>query len=341
MGTRNLLFTTGTLLLLAAPFFGGFFIQRKRRVAFLILLPFLWLLHRYACIPILDERTLLLKESNYYTIRLKGNSRDSKDRLITLYLDSLNHSCSDPDNPFRLEYRYIQSYKEIIQGQADRKESFKTLFIGGGGYTFPRFIEARYPNAEIDVVEIDPEVTQVSKKYLGISLTSKIQTFNEDGRWFVMNCKGEERYDFIFEDAFNDLSIPYHLTTKEFAIQLKRLLKKDGLLLTNVIDRFVKGSFLPSYIRTLEDVFGKGNVHLITLGPFQDDMGVVNRVVVTSPQKLDIEDLDNNFNRMGQDERISHIMPQEKLQHYLNQFSPVILTDDYVPIDNLTAPNFK
>jgi hypothetical protein len=118
-------------------------------------------------------------------------------------------------------------------------------------------------------------------------------------------------------------------------------LKKDGLLLTNVIDRFVKGSFLPSYIRTLEDVFGKGNVHLITLGPFQDDMGVVNRVVVTSPQKLDIEDLDNNFNRMGQDERISHIMPQEKLQHYLNQFSPVILTDDYVPIDNLTAPNFK
>jgi hypothetical protein len=34
------------------------------------------------------------------------------------------------------------------------------------------------------------------------------------------------------------------------------------------------------------------------------------------------------------------MMPQEKLQHYLNQFSPVILTDDYVPVDNLTAPNF-
>lgn len=341
MGTRNLLFTTGTLLLLAAPFFGGFFIQRKRMVAFLILLPFLWLLHRYAFSPVLDERTFFLKESNYYTIMLKGNSGDSKDRLITLYLDKLNHSCSDPNNPFRLEYRYIQSYKEIIQWQAGKKESFKTLFIGGGGYTFPRFIEARYPNAEIDVVEIDPEVTQVSKKYLGISLTSKIQTFNEDGRWFVMNCKGEEIYDFIFEDAFNDLSIPYHLTTKEFAIQLKRLLKKDGLLLTNVIDRFVKGSFLPSYIRTLEDVLGQGNVHLITLGPFQDDMGVVNRVVVASPQKLDIEDLGSSFNNMGQNERISHIMPQEKLQHYLDQFSPVILTDDYVPIDNLTASNFE
>ncbi len=341
MGARNLLFTTGTLLFLAAPFFGGFFIQRKRRVVFLILLPALWLLHRYVFNPVLDEWTLFLKESNYYTIKLKGNPRDSKDRLITLYLDKLNHSCSDPNNPFRLEYRYIQSYKEITQWQAGKKKSFRTLFIGGGGYTFPRFIEARYPDAEIDVVEIDPEVTQVSKKYLGVSPTSKIQTFNEDGRWFVMNCKGEERYDFIFEDAFNDLSIPYHLTTKEFAIQLKRLLKKDGLLLTNVIDRFAKGSFLPSYVRTLEDVFGKGNVHLITLGPFQDDMGMVNRVVVASPQKLDIEDLSSSFNSMGQNERVSHIMPQEKLQRFLNQFSPVILTDDYVPVDNLTASNFQ
>jgi spermidine synthase len=155
-----------------------------------------------------------------------------------------------------------------------------------------------------------------------------------------MNYKGEGRYDFIFEDAFNDLSIPYHLTTKEFAIQLKRLLKKDGLILTNVIDRFEKGSFLPSYIRTLEEVFGKGNVHLITLGPFQDDRGVVNRIVLASPRKLDVEDLARSLNNIEESDRISYIMPQEELQHRLNQFSPVILTDDYVPVDNLTAPNF-
>jgi hypothetical protein len=91
----------------------------------------------------------------------------------------------------------------------------------------------------------------------------------------------------------------------------------------------------------LEEVFGKGNVHLITLGPFQDFMGVTNRVVVASPQKLDIEDLASSLNSIGESERISYIMPQEQLQHYLNQFYPVILTDDYVPVDNLTAPNFK
>ena len=341
MGTRNLLFITGLFLLIAAPLFGGFFIQKKRIAAFLLLLPFLWPLHRYAFNPALDQETFVLKESNYYTIKLKGNHANDKERLITLYLDNLTHSCSDPMDPFHLVYRYIRSYKEVVQWRAGRKEFFKTLFIGGGGYTFPRFVEARYPKAEIDVVEIDPEVTQVSQTYLGIPPTSRIRTFNEDGRWFVMTRKGEEVYDFIFKDAFNDLSIPYHLTTKEFAMELKRLLKKDGLLLTNVIDRFERGSFLPSYIRTLEEVFGKGNVHLIVLGSFQDYRGVENRVVVTSPQKLDIEALAGSLDSIGENDRISYVMPQEKLQDCLNQFSPVILTDDYVPVDNLTAPNFR
>jgi len=340
MGTKNLLFATGILLLLAAPVFGGFFIRRRRIAVFCLLLFLLWPLYRYASKSLLDQEIFLFKESNYYTIKLIGNPGDSKDRLITLYLDHVTHSCSDLDNPLRLVYRYLRSYKEVVEWKTGKGEFLKTLFIGGGGYTFPRFIEARYPNAEIDVVEIDPMVTQVSRKYLGISPTSKIQTFNEDGRWFVMNCRGEGGYDFIFEDAFNDLSIPYHLTTKEFLIPLKRLLKKDGLLLTNVIDRFEKGSFLPSYIRTLEEVFGKGNVHLITLGPFQHDRGVVNRVVVTSPQKLDIEDLARSLNNIDESDRISYILPQEELQQRLNQFSPVILIDDYVPVDNLTAPNF-
>jgi predicted membrane-bound spermidine synthase len=341
MGTRNLLFVTGIILFLATPLFGGFFVRRKRVVLFLLLLPLLWPLHRYGFNPVLDKETLLFKESNYYTIRLKGDPVDSRDRLITLYLDQLTHSCSDPVNPLRLQYRYIRSFKEIFEWQTGKRKSFKTLFIGGGGYTFPRFIEATHPEAEIDVVEIDPVVTRVSQKYLGLSENSRIRTFNEDGRWFVMNQKSEGTYDIIFEDVFNDLSIPYHLTTKEFAVQLKKLLKKNGLLLTNVIDRFEKGSFLPSYLRTLEDVFGTGNVHLSTLGEFKDYMGVVNRVVVTSPQRLDVEDLAKSLSRLEKGERVSHLMPQERLQRYLGEFNPVILTDDYVPVDNLTAPNFK
>jgi spermidine synthase len=231
-------------------------------------------------------------------------------------------------------------YEEMVRWQAKKRTSFKALFLGGGGYTFPRFIEAKYPNAEIHVVEIDPEITRMVKKYLGVSENTKIRSFNEDGRWFAMNCKEKQTYDFIFGDAFNDLSIPYHLTTKEFAMLLKGLLKPDGVLMANVIDSFKKGAFMPSYIRTLEEVFGKGNVHLLTLTSDYDHIGISTCVVVASPQKLDMDDFVRKVKRTG-GEMTSHVMPQDRLQEFLRDRYSVILTDDYVPVDNLIAPIFE
>ena len=69
-----------------------------------------------------------------------------------------------------------------------------------------------------------------------------------------------------------------------------------------MIDRFEKGSFLPSYILTLEETFGKGNVHLITLGAYHKNGGVTNCVVVASPQKLDIKDLSGSLKRKEEKE---------------------------------------
>ena len=261
--------------------------------------------------------------------------------LQALVLDHLIHSYTDLNDPFHMEYEYIRIYEEFVRWQAEKRKSFKSLFIGGGGYTFPRFIEAKYPKAGIDVVEIDPEVTRVAHEYLGIVKDSRIHSYNEDGRWFVMNCKEKGRYDFIFGDAFNDLSIPYHLTTKEFVMQLKELLQPDGLLLANVIDSFKVGQFMPSYIRTLEEVFGKGNVYLITLTSDFDAMGISTYVVVASPKKLDMEDfIKANKGKDGK-EMTSYVMPQDRLQEYLGERYSVVLTDDYVPVDNLIAPIFE
>jgi spermidine synthase len=228
----------------------------------------------------------------------------------------------------------------MVRWQAKKRGAFRSLFLGGGGYTFPRFIEAKYPKAEIHVVEIDPEITRVAQKHLGVPENTKIRSFNEDGRWFVMNCQEKGSYDFIFGDAFNDLSIPYHLTTKEFATQMKSLLKPDGMLMANVIDSFKKGAFMPSYIRTLEEVFGKGNAHLVTLTSDYDHIGISTFVVVASPQKLDMDDFVRTVKRKGE-EMTSHVMSQAQLQEYLNERTSVILTDDYVPVDNLIALIFE
>jgi spermidine synthase len=369
MGTRHILLTMGIILILSAFIFGGFFRSRKTlALCFLFLFLFALLpligLHVYATThpeefsfstsPIESIRKMVgyafkspveeayfWKESDYYTIKLKRSIRgDNGNPLESLVLDHLVHSYTDLKDPLYIEYEYIRMYEEMVRWQAKKRKSFKTLFVGGGGYTFPRFIEVKYPEAEIHVVEIDPEITRVVKRYLGVSENSRIRSFNEDGRWFVMNCKEKGTYDFIFGDAFNDLSIPYHLTTQEFAMQLKDLLKPDGLLLANVIDSFKKGAFMPSYIRTLEEVFGKGNVQLLTLTSDYEKIGISTFVVVASPQKLDMGDFVRGLKGKKR-AMTSHVMPQDRLQEYLKERYSVILTDDYVPVDNLIAPIFE
>jgi spermidine synthase len=373
MGTRNILLTMGAILIVSAPIFGNFF-QRKKVFSIFFLSLFVYFIlvfplavwGGYSAVyperssippsPLqamktlyglafefpVDEETYFFKESDYYTIKVKKNIRgDNGHPLESLVLDHLVHSYTDLKDPLYLEYEYIRIYEEVVRWQAAQRKSFKTLFIGGGGYTFPRFVEAKYPEAKIDVVEIDPEITRAVHQYLGVSKDTKIRSFNEDGRWFVMNSKEQGTYDFIFGDAFNDLSIPYHLTTKEFAVQLKRLLKPDGLLLANVIDSFKKGAFMPSYIRTLEEVFGKGNVHLILLTSDYDHIGISTCVIVASPKPLDMNDFVKKVKGKQGESITSHVMPPDRLRQYLNERYSVILTDDYVPVDNLIAPIFE
>jgi spermidine synthase len=371
MGTRNILLTMGLILIVAAPIFGGFFFRKKALMLFLLflcltlILPVLGLygyaaiqpgqivlppsplqslgtVYEYAFKPPSDASTYFFTESNYYTIKVKRDNRNGEDApLETLILDHLIHSYNDLKDPFHLEYEYERIYEEVVRWQAGKRNSLNALFLGGGGYTLPRLIDARYPHAEIDVVEIDPEVTRVGLEYLGVSQAKHIRSFNEDARWFIMNSKEKGKYDFVFGDAFNDLSIPYHLTTKEFALQLKSLMKPDGLLMANVIDSFKKGLFMPAYIRTLEEVFGKGNVHLLTLGEDYDAMGISTHVVLASPGKLDLDNFVATLQGNGKEEMNAHVMPSDRLQQYLKERPTVVLTDDYVPVDNLIAPIFE
>jgi hypothetical protein len=108
-----------------------------------------------------------------------------------------------------------------------------------------------------------------------------------------------------------------------------------------VVDNFKKGEYLPAYIRTLEEVFGKGNVHLLTLTPDYDRIGISTCVVVASPQRLDMDDFIRTIKKEGREEMTSHVMPSERLQQYLQERRPILLMDDYVPVDNLIAPIFE
>jgi hypothetical protein len=56
---------------------------------------------------------------------------------------------------------------------------------------------------------------------------------------------------------------------------------------------------------------------------------------------LDLDDFTQTIQRETGEERVSHVVPQEQLQQYLAERHSVVLTDDYVPVDNLLAPVFE
>ncbi|HKB80372.1 MAG TPA: fused MFS/spermidine synthase [Thermoanaerobaculia bacterium] len=273
-------------------------------------------------------------ESAYYTIRLSQAERLDHTFLEVLVLDHLVHSFNDLRDPSDLRYAYLRLFDDIVRWKLREKPNPRLLFLGGGGYTLPRYLAASVPGASIDVVEIDPAVTRVAIDYLGVDPHGSIHTVNQDARWFVMNTR--KRYDAIFCDAFNDLSIPFHLTTREFNARLTKLLEPRGFVAANVIDNYQRGEFLPAYANTIRSVFGPQNVALLGEWPatLVDMQGTF--VVVASPDTNELR----TFLRRPVPPTTTLIGPRS-LSDYLRPRHPLLLTDDYAPVDNLLAKLFE
>jgi len=341
MGTRHIILMVGGILVLTSLCWGSLF-RTKKVAAGVILLPSFLIIGTYgfAFKPPIDAYTNYYKESDYFTIKVKeATSSDGKTPLKALVLDNLTHSYVNLKDPLHIEYKYEKIYSEVLKWRLEKNASFRSLTIGGGGYTFPRYMEVYYPNAHIEVVEIDPEITRIVYKYLGLPASTKIRTYNEDGRWFVMNC--DEKYDLLFIDAYNDLSIPYHLTTREFAQSLRNILNADGIMLTNIIDNFQKGSFLPSTIRTLREVFGEKNVHVISISPNFEKIGSSTFIVVAIKDELDIGDFESFLKKNFGSKAASAVVPDSLVEQFVKRSYSVLLEDDYAPVDNLIAPVFE
>jgi len=341
MGTRHIILMMGSILILTAIAWGSLFRTKKPAVGF-VLIPsiIIFSVYNLAFKPPLTADTYYYKESDYYTLKLKtAVSRDGKTPLRALILDNLVHSYVNLKNPLHIEYQYERIYAEVLKWKFQKDAAFRSLTIGGGGYTFPRYIEAYYPNAQIDVVEIDPEVTRIVYAYLGLPHDTRIRSYNEDGRWFVMNCR--EKYDVIFIDAYNDLSIPYHLTSKEFAEELSNILHPGGILITNIIDNFQKGSFLPSYIKTLREVYGQENVKLISISPEFEKIGTSTFIALSGKGNLDMKDFELFIRKESGREVTSAVVPDHLFSEFMRRNYSVMLRDDYAPVDNLIAPVFE
>lgn len=199
-----------------------------------------------------------------------------------------------------------------------------TLMIGGAGYTFPREYLRTYPDASIDVVEIDPQMTETARRFFRLKDDPRLNIIHQDGRVFL-NQADSGRYDAVLMDAFGSLfSVPYQLTTLEAVQQISRVLKGDGVVIFNLgsairgeSSRFLQGEF-----KTYQVVFPR--VYLFKVNANYQDERLQNLIIVAC------KSTDSARLASGEDE-IGGL-----LSHRYTKDFPLeqnILTDDLAPVE--------
>jgi spermidine synthase len=292
-------------------------------------------------------------ETNYYAIDHYDTTYQNEE-VRALKLDLLIHSYvkgyPEKDSEGR-EVRFVADPSftgyphELVQVEFTRLVSDRTggkpnvLVIGGGGYTLPRWAEATLPGTAMEVVEIDPGVTEEAHRWFGLSRETKIVTHHMDGRQFVQEQAPRGHYQLVIQDAVNDLSVPYHIMTKEYNDAVQRLLTEDGVYLLTVIDEFEDGLLMRAAVRTMQQTFP--HVNVLAASPLWEENSRAVFVIYGSTKPFDRPALEAALEHQKAGPAQTIAMPDGALKAYLERRPAPVLTDTYAPVDNLISVVFR
>jgi spermidine synthase len=178
-----------------------------------------------------DNMKLLHSERSLYREVLVYETGDVRCICFTRFCRIGRQTCQDVKHPDRIVMNYPQM---MLSSLFVKPEPKSVLIIGLGGGTIPRALHELVPQARIDVVEIDPAVVKVARRYFDLGDNSAMNVIEADGRVQVKRALREQKnYDLIMLDAFDHEYIPEHLLTQEFLKEVKALLAPGGVLAAN------------------------------------------------------------------------------------------------------------
>jgi tetratricopeptide (TPR) repeat protein len=286
-----------------------------------------------------DPTLLYSDESQYSSIRVYRSSDEGDIRQFML--DTLMHSEIDMHSPFNFQYSYEKVYAAVTKRLFRGRDRVDNLTIGGGGYVYPRYMEATWPSGRTEVAEIDPAVTEAAKAAFGMPRDSKIVCHDEDGRVMIDRLvqrrkSGEqvEPFDVIYCDAVNDYSVPFQLTTIEFMRMVEGLIAPGGAYIVNMIDVYDTGLLLSAMYNTMREVFPHVYVLLegVPLSEIHEDRNTF--VLVGVRGEIDVAELGPEY------EKDCNVYPltSDQLLELSNKTKGLVLRDDFCPVENLLAP---
>jgi len=175
-----------------------------------------------------DSMKLLHHERSLYREVLVYQTGDTRCMCFTRACRVGRQTCVDMKHPRRIVFSYPQF---MLASLYVNPQPRSILLVGLGGGTLPRAINELLPQAQLDIVEIDPAVVRVAKQFFGFAPNNNTRVIESDGRVYVKRARREQRtYDWILLDAFDHEYIPEHLLTREFLQEVKSLLTPQGVL---------------------------------------------------------------------------------------------------------------
>ena len=256
-----------------------------------------------------NEQGSTTVESSYSTMRIaKGNMEGREVRLLLTDPGSAQ-SAQFLDDPAELTFAYTRFYELATSMKPDAS---RILMLGGGGYSIPKWLLAGRSGIasdfHLDVVEIDPVMTEVAQKYFDAPIDdARMRIFHEDARTFINRAAastsradtaeaqgGEGKYDLIFADIFNSwYTVPFHVGTREAAANIGKLLTPDGVFIMNIITAITgdNGRLLRSIRNAFMEEFGE--VHIFPVHARHNGEMVQNVMLMAFRDKRSLPDSSN------------------------------------------------
>lgn len=259
-------------------------------------------------------------ETGYNHVRiLTGTDRISKNPIRILDLGKADHSAMFLDSE-ELVFEYTKFYRLAKHFNPEIRDA---LAIGGGAYSYPKDFLNKFPEADIDVVELDPGLTAIAKKYFRLEEDPRLNIYHEDGRTFLN--RNTKKYDVIFGDAFRSFySIPYQLSTVEAVRKMHGSLADEGIVLVNIISSIdgETGKFLQAEYKTFKEVFPQ--VYLFPVN-YPDSPLLYQNIILVALKSEEIPEF------TSEDMELNGYL-QNLYKNEIQTNLPV-LTDDFAPVD--------
>ena len=271
------------------------------------------------------------KDSQYHRIAVVD---DEESRYLRF--DSSFQSGMYLNDPYRTRFGY-SDYLQLAF--AYRPETRRVLYVGLGGGSAPKRTWRDFPNAQVDVVELDPEVVNVAYRYFELPRDPRLDVEVEDGRRFL--AQNDRPWDTIIVDAFYSDSIPFHLATREFLELAQSRLAPGGTVVANIIGavRGPDSRLFRSMLRTYRAVFPTVSIHPV-LDAGGKDLEVVRNVILVAgdaaaPSKEFLLERWRDVRRRSPGAPNLTDAIRGRVDVAVSTADVPVLTDDYAPTDAL------